>query len=200
MNTTAYRTILLGAGLAVAWTVGGCDAGNEPDTLADEETYGAEEETYAAEDDTGLTEPETDPAADEPVAMGDQPGTRPEGQTMPGADGETMPGASSALTETNVVGQTVVSQDGEEIGTVVQVVQGQPGQPGQGQLAVVEVGEFLGIGEKQVAIEMSRLSMGADGQIRSDVTEDTLESMPEYDASAAPGQEGQQEMDEQGTQ
>lgn len=191
MNTKAYRMILASAGLAAAWAIAGCDARDEPEPYAEEGTESATDSTYAAEDDTRATDPtygaQDDPGTTDPGTMQSprDPATATQGQSS-------MAGAGQ-LTEADVVGQTVVSQDGEEIGTVVQVVES---DSGMGQLAIVDVGEFLGIGEKQVAIEMSRLNRGADGQVRSDLTEDTLQSMPEYDAST-PGES--QDMAEQGS-
>jgi hypothetical protein len=186
MNTKAYRTILASAGLAAACAIAGCDAREEPEPYAEEQTESATDSTYAAQDDTRATDPAYT-AQDDTRTTGQDPATSMEGQSS-------MAGTSQ-LTEADVVGQTVVSQDGEEIGTVVQVVEGDTGM-GQ-KMAIVEVGEFLGIGEKQVAIELDRLSLGADGQVRSDVTEDTLESMPEYDSST-PGES--RDMAEQGTE
>ncbi|HEX7718739.1 MAG TPA: PRC-barrel domain-containing protein, partial [Woeseiaceae bacterium] len=90
-------------------------------------------------------------------------------------DGElnTMAGA-------DMEGRTVHNQDGEEIGTIASVV---ADDNGESKFVVVDVGDFLGIGGKQVAIEIQNLEMTADGQIRSEVTSDALESMPEYDSS-----------------
>lgn len=184
MNTNAYRMILASVGLAAAAAIAGCDAREEPEPYAEAEPEAATDSTYAAQDDMQATEPGTmQTSPQDPATTMDQQSS--------------MAGASQ-LTEADVVGQTIVSQDGEEIGTVVQVVED---ETGMGQLAVVEVGEFLGIGEKQVAIELRRLSMGADGQVRSDLTADRLESMPEYDAAATGETQGQdQGMADQGTE
>lgn len=184
MNTNAYLSILASALAATA--IAGCDAGQDSDPYADQGAEPAEESSYAADDMRDTTEP--DPmdrsvASDRPGATGMQ--TSPQDPAMTGDTATPMQGE---LAESEVVGQTVVSQSGEEIGTVVQIVDGEAG----GRLAIVDVGEFLGIGEKPVAIDTRHLSLGADGQLRSDVTADTLRSMPEYDAEAA-GEEIEEE-------
>lgn len=194
MNTNAYRMIFASAALAAASALAGCDAGQDPDPYADSERErAADESTYAADDRTDARDPASmDQSMDQSLAS-DRPGTTGEMQTSPRDPAMTQDSTASTagqLTETDVVGQPVVSEGGEEIGTVVQVV---ADANGGGRFAVVDVGEFLGIGQKQVAIDMRHLSLGADGQVRSNVTADQLESMPEYEGPEG----GQQEMEEE---
>ena len=48
--------------------------------------------------------------------------------------------------------------------------------------AVLSVGGFLGIGDKRIAVPVSELDVGQDGQIvMADASEDQLKQMPEYD-------------------
>lgn len=190
MNTNAYRMIFASGALVAASVLAGCDAGQGPDPYADtEQERAADESTYAADDRTDARD---DPASMDQSLASDRPGTAGGTQTSP-RDPATMqdPATSMAeqLTETDVVGQQVVSEGGEEVGTIVQVVDD---ENGGGRFAVVDVGEFLGIGEKQVAIDMRHLSLGADGQVRSKVTADQLQSMPEYEGPES----GQQSMGE----
>lgn len=180
MNTNAYRMIFASAALVAASVVAGCDAGQEPDPYADtEQDRAGDESTYAADDRTDAVD--RDPASMDQSLESDRPATTRGMQTSPQDPATTQDSATSMagqLTETDVVGQPVVSEGGEEIGTIVQVVDS---ASGAGRSAVVDVGEFLGIGQKQVAIDMRHLSLGADGQVRSDVTADELQSMPEYE-------------------
>lgn len=183
MYNNAYRTILASAALLAASALAGCDAGQDSDPYAESErSQPAEESTYAADDQTGAR----DPAATDPSLPSDRPGATAGARTSPRDPATSMAGQ---LTETDVVGQPVVGEGGEEIGTIVQVVD----DPNGGQSAIVDVGEFLGIGQKEVAIDLRHLSLGADGQVRSDMTADQLQSMPEYEEPES----GQEEMEEE---
>jgi hypothetical protein len=185
MYRNAYRTILAGAALVAVSALAGCDAGQDPDPYADRErSRPADESTYAADQRPAAR----DPASMDPSSQAsDRPGTTSGGQASPRDPAASMAGQ---LTETDVVGRPVVGEGGEEIGTIVQLVED---ANGGGRLAVVDVGEFLGIGQKQVAIDVRHLSLGADGQVRSDVTADQLQSMPEYEEPVG----GQEEMEEE---
>lgn len=190
MNTNAYRMILAGTALVAASAIAGCDSGQDPDPYADNDrSRSAEESTYAADDQSAAR----DPASMDQSLASDRPGMSSGMRTAPSDPGTMQDSAGSMaeqLTETDVVGQPVVSDSGEEIGTVVQVVDD---ANGGGRVAIVDVGEFLGIGQKEVAIDMRHLSLGADGQIRSDLSADALQSMPEYEAPEGT----QQEMEEE---
>jgi sporulation protein YlmC with PRC-barrel domain len=80
-----------------------------------------------------------------------------------------------------IVDKTVVSKDGEEIGEVDDIVT----DPTSGQkFAVVDVGGFLGVGQKSVVIELDKLQMAAgEDRIRSNVTRQELQSKTEYSPS-----------------
>jgi hypothetical protein len=190
MNVNAYRMILASTALVAVSAIAGCDAGQDSDPYADnDQSRSADESTYAADDHSATRQPAS---MDQSLAS-DRPGMSG-GMRTAATDPATMQDSATSmaeqLTETDVVGQPVVSDSGEEIGTVVQVVHD---ADGGGRVAIVDVGEFLGIGQKQVAIDMRHLRLGADGQIRSDVSADALQSMPEYE-----GPEGmQEEMEEE---
>lgn len=184
MTTNAYRMILASATLAAASALAGCDAGQDPEPYADSErNRAADESTYAAEERTDAR----DPASMDQSLASDRLETSPRD---PGTMQDPATSMAGQLTEAEVVGQPVVTEGGEEVGTIVQVVDD---ANGGGRFAVVDVGEFLGIGQKQVAIDVRHLSLGADGQIRSNVTADQLQSMPEYEGPES----GQQEMEEE---
>lgn len=64
----------------------------------------------------------------------------------------------------------------DELGTIDEVM----GSTETGRTAIVEVGGFLGIGAKKVAIPVNQLSVGPDGKIVLNMTEDQLKALPEY--------------------
>jgi sporulation protein YlmC with PRC-barrel domain len=95
-------------------------------------------------------------------------------------------GASSALANQlykmevgDVVGQDIVTADGETIGEIEQVVL----HSGDEQLyVVVPVGGFLGIGEKDVVVPFSELELRNDQiTIMTAKSEEQLKQQPDYD-------------------
>lgn len=193
MNNTHYLAILAGSAF-FALGVAGCDAGDqrEPGTTDPESSAMYESD----ETETSTTDPMTDPQTrtdqqfEQPERQAGQPQDRsyasPETQDQPGMQSESQmqsqTGAQSLATvgENEVIGKTVVSQQGEEIGNVEDVVMDQESQQ---QLAVVDVGGFLGAGEKSVAVPFEQLELSEDGRIRSELTRENLQAQPEYDPS-----------------
>ena len=111
---------------------------------------------------------------------------QPQQQDASGATGqlqssEQQRSAGSASDERDaarLVGQSAVSRDGEEVGEISAVVQSQSGDE---LYAVVDVGGFLGIGERTVAIPLERGEIDQDGNLRVSMTREQLEEMREYD-------------------
>ena len=96
----------------------------------------------------------------------------------PGSDmtAPSMGQADSPLTSPpeTVVGKSIVNADGDEIGEVSKIV---------GDQVIVEVGGFLGIGARDVAVSWSQIQptgMGDDMELRTTLTKEELEAMPEY--------------------
>lgn len=179
MKTNALLTALTGVSL-LAFSIAGCDAGDDRQSYADRTPAAAEDSSTAA-DTTQPRSTDGSVAAERPAPRSQSPSMTRPGESMSG-DGlgaDAMAGLAGA-TDEDVVGQPVLSKDGEEIGRVAMIV---ADGNNESEFAVIEVGEFLGIGDKQVAIDVRHLQLGADGQIQSDVTADTLQSMPEYDES-----------------
>lgn len=76
-----------------------------------------------------------------------------------------------------IVGQTVYGVDGEAIGEVEDVV----GGPGATRAdAVVSVGGFLGMGERDVVIPLDRIQSSGD-RLTTDMTRAELEAMQPYE-------------------
>lgn len=74
---------------------------------------------------------------------------------------------------------TVTSPDGSSIGAINDLIV--DGENGQMIAAVVGVGGFLGIGEKQIALPWDQLTVNYDAQeISSDLTQEEADAAPEY--------------------
>ena len=79
-----------------------------------------------------------------------------------------------------MIGAAVVNENGEEVGEIKDLVI----DANQVEYAVVSVGGFLGVGEKDVAVPLDQLKLGVDeSYLMSGETEDQLEQMPEYQES-----------------
>jgi hypothetical protein len=184
MDKRSYLAILA-SGSLFAIGLAGCDAGDPGDPATPE----PESSAMYDEAEEG-TEQATDTMADRTSEAGDelqQSGQRAQQELEQGTEraqdsmaaaGDSAMDSLDTLGTDEIVGKSVVSQQGEEIGTIDEVVMDQTSQQ---QLAVIDVGGFLGIGEKSVAISFDQLELSDDGRVRSDLTRETLQSQPEYD-------------------
>jgi hypothetical protein len=78
-----------------------------------------------------------------------------------------------------VLGAPVVNETGDEVGEIEDVV-----MKDNAYFAVVSVGGFLGLGDKNVAIPLDELKLGEDeAYLMSAQTEEQLEQMPAYEAT-----------------
>lgn len=88
-----------------------------------------------------------------------------------------------------VTGASVVTADATPIGDINDIIV--DSETGQMIAAVIGVGGFLGIGEKQIAVPWDQLTINYDAQeITSDLTKEEAEAAPEYvfrEQEAAPG-------------
>ncbi len=93
---------------------------------------------------------------------------------QPGA----TPKPQQAISMEKLLGSPVVNTKGDKVGKIEDVVLDQTGK----YFAVVSVGGFLGIGDKDVAVPLNDLQLGQDeAYLMSAATEDQLKQMPEYD-------------------
>lgn len=89
-----------------------------------------------------------------------------------------------------LLGKTIYTSqadDAESIGDVNDVVMT---NDGKAQAVVVGVGGFLGLGEKEVAVDFARLNwviVDGDRRLMMDTTSDELKSAPEFDRAALEG-------------
>lgn len=75
-------------------------------------------------------------------------------------------------------GMDVINGSGHTIGEVAKV---------DGDKIVVSVGDFLGIGDREIALKRENLTLvgtGGEAKLRTTLSEDTLKAMPKYDEKA----------------
>ena len=85
------------------------------------------------------------------------------------------------LTADDVTGAAVYGPDDERVGEIGELLMSDDGKLDN---AIVDVGGFLGLGEKQVEVPFDNLQiLQGEGDVRIyiDATEDQLESLPEYE-------------------
>ncbi|MBM9596384.1 PRC-barrel domain-containing protein [Roseitranquillus sediminis] len=121
-----------------------------------------------------------------------------EGEAQLSAEAEQSISREQAPNELRVdwiTGASVSSPDGENIGDVNDLILDR--ETGQLTAAVIGVGGFLGIGEKQIAVNWDDLQVDYDAnEITSNLTREEADAAPEYvfrdqeDAPAATGMEG----------
>ncbi|RNF33485.1 PRC-barrel domain containing protein [Paracoccus methylarcula] len=82
-----------------------------------------------------------------------------------------------------------MAPDGSSIGSINDLIL--DGETGEMIAAVIGVGGFLGIGEKQIAVPWEQLTINADAQeVTSDLTKEEADVAPAYvfrERAAAPG-------------
>ncbi|WEX10047.1 PRC-barrel domain-containing protein [Chelativorans sp. AA-79] len=127
-------------------------------------------------------------ASDQQTAQSDQPpaagGEAATDQTQTGAiDRNTLnQAAPDQIRAENLTGTAVYGANDERVGEIGDVVLTPEGDV---DAAIVDVGGFLGIGEKEVAIGMDNLVFQTDDNgelyLFTDFTQDELEAQPAYD-------------------
>jgi hypothetical protein len=139
----------------------------------------------------------TDPAATGTATTDQTAATDTTGQAQQ-QSGEQALAAPSGLLASNIIGTTVYSQDNQSIGDINDIILSQEGQPSQ---VIVGVGGFLGIGEKDVVLEMSKLQIAAteDGNVKivAQTSPEELKNMPAFMRQGQGAAEGQQPAQEQ---
>lgn len=109
------------------------------------------------------------------------------GMEAPGIAAETavQPAAPELLTSENIVGASITAADGSTIGTVSDVILTQAGEV---EAVIVDVGGFLGIGSKSVAVGFNQLMFATAGNglmvLSSNLNKEMLEERRAYDPAA----------------
>jgi hypothetical protein len=82
---------------------------------------------------------------------------------------------------TSILGRQVIGPDNQVIGRIVDVLVGDIGEP---RAAIVDVGGFLGLGTRRIAIAWRALHFvpvpGKPGKITLDMTIDQIRATPQY--------------------
>jgi len=129
-------------------------------------TTTAEQPATTDQSQTTTTTAETQPATT------DQSATKTTEQALAAPEG---------FLASNIIGATVYSQDDQSIGDINDIILSPEGQPSQ---VIVGVGGFLGLGEKDVVLDMSKLKIAAtdSGKVKIIVqtSPEELKNMPAF--------------------
>lgn len=180
MDNRSYLAILA-SGALFAGGIAGCDTGDpgDPGTPEPESSamYDTEDDADRATDTMADRQTQAEDRMRQNEQLAQQQAEQQQDRSL--ADPrDSAVDSLDTLGPDEIVGKKVVSQQGEEIGEIEDVVVDTSSQT---KLAVIDVGGFLGIGEKSVAVSFDQLQLSDDGRVRSDLTRETLESQPEYD-------------------
>lgn len=162
-------------------------------------TTGALAQDQKLKEDTGMTPaapemnatqpaPANDAAAPSATPSMDAPATTGDTAAAPATQERDILAEVGVTTAEELIGSTVYSADDSDIGEVSDVVVSSAGKI---ESLVIDVGGFLGIGAKPVAVELSSLEVrrneNGDPRIYTTQTQETLEAMPEFSADAVDG-------------
>jgi sporulation protein YlmC with PRC-barrel domain len=131
--------------------------------------------------------PDTSPGTGTPPATTSQANPASPNTAAGGSDRATTPGNTSTLAAKpamtsvqakNLLGADIKNASNETIGEVDSVYLGKDGQVSK---VIVGVGGFLGMGERNVAVNWDSLTVADGGEtVRTTLTKDQLKAMPEY--------------------
>lgn len=179
MSTKKYLAIWAGSALLAAGAVTGCDSGDPMDTPATEDPAAEDLAMYDPDDNANaVAEPDTDDRY-----MADDPSMTDEGAYGSSQSGQSGAGLGTMSVD-DIIGETVLSSSGEEIGEIEDVVIDGIAGTGGKQYAVVDVGGFLGVSERSVVVPFDKLQVADDGRIQSDLTRESVEALEEYNPDA----------------
>jgi hypothetical protein len=147
----------------------------------------------------GTTAPPTPTAPAIPTPPGPPPSPAPQAQQQ---------GTPATVLDTqdyeSLLGRSVRSAGGDELGRVIDVIIDKDGHP---RAAIIDFGGFLGVGTRKIAVDWRALRFAADGgkerKLSVALTRNQVRVSPEYKAGepivvlgpaspAAPGSEGEQ--------
>lgn len=135
------------------------------------------------------------PAAQPPVAPAPVPAAPPQAQQQ---------GTPATVLDTqdyeSVLGKSVRSANGDELGRVIDLIIDKEGRP---RAAIIDFGGFLGVGSRKIAVDWRALRFTSDGKVGRlslQLSRNQVRVSPEYKAGepivvlgpASPGPEGEQ--------
>ena len=174
------------------------DVAAETDAAPAEEQATADIETDVTTEDQAAVDMETDATTEDQAAVDMEAseqadiaaGTDADVTTEPTAEGFEL--ATQALSAEELIGSAVYGVDDQNIGEVGDVLFDQTGEI---EAVVIDVGGFLGLGAKPVAVQFDSLNVqkDVDGDLTLMVnaTEEQLEAAPSFDETAAVQQPAQ---------
>lgn len=123
---------------------------------------------------TGSMQAQPEAQAPETQAPGQQAAAQP-------LDGQIVEQAEGTYAASELIGQPVMTADGEQMGKIADLLVGEDNRIAG---AIIGIGGFLGFGEKRIAVEIDRLARapGLEGgaQLALNYTRDQLEQAPEF--------------------
>jgi hypothetical protein len=152
-----------------------------PADSAVQSEYGAEPETQTESDtstDPYGTQSQSDTADDTYSTQTESDSMKQSESQSASTYGEEAGKDLAEMTSEELSGKSVVTSAGEDIGEIGEIGYSSTHQE---RVATVEVGGFLGVGEKRIAIPLSDLAMGDDGNVRTSLTRESIESQAEFD-------------------
>lgn len=172
------------------------------DTAATEEPADKPADTAAtSQPATGTDTATADKPADQQMAAGEQPAAGSTDETTTGAidRSQLKPWDTSTVSGEDLIGTAVYGANDERLGEIGDVVLSQEGdQKGKVDAIVVDVGGFLGIGEKKVAIGMDKLEFMQDEDgnkyLYTNFSKEQLEAQPAYDEATYVEKRNEQRM------
>jgi sporulation protein YlmC with PRC-barrel domain len=138
----------------------------------------------------------TDQPADDTTAATDQPADATDETTTAAIDRSQMqPWDVNGISADELMGTTVYGANDEDVGEIGDVILSENGEV---DAIIVDVGGFLGIGQKQVAIGMDDLQFmrgeNDERHLYTNFTKEQLEAQPEYDESSYAERRDEQRM------
>ncbi|MBK4215930.1 PRC-barrel domain-containing protein [Paracoccus caeni] len=143
--------------------------------------FAQEDPSAPAADDPAATEPMgTDPAAADAADPAAEEAAAEAAAAELAASGKVVDQqAPNELRLEWITDATVTAPDGTSIGEINDLIV--DGENGQMIAAIIGVGGFLGIGQKQIAVPWEQLTVNYDAQeVTSDLTKEEADAAPEY--------------------
>lgn len=133
-----------------------------------ERDYETQTDPYGTESQTGQSQTES------------QTGQSQTGQEDWSTQSGMTHGSVADMTAEELKGKTIVTTDGEEIGEIGEVGYSSTHQE---RVATVEVGGFLGVGQKRIAVPLSKLQSSAtdENSVETSMTREEIESEEEFE-------------------
>ncbi|KFB08889.1 PRC-barrel domain-containing protein [Nitratireductor basaltis] len=155
------------------------------DEAADEEMAGRDQDQSGDLNQTAEVAEPTQDRVDQEAAEAEQDAQTDETQTAAIDRNSLAEASSDQISADNLMGTSVYGANEEDVGEIGDVILSSDGQV---EAIIVDVGGFLGLGEKEVAISMENLVFMADDDgelyLYTEFTEEQLEGQPEYDETS----------------